>query len=222
LLARGELLLRRFGVLTREGVESAGVEGGFGQVYPLLRNLEEAGKIRRGYFIAAEGPDAIGANQFAWPGAESRLRNHRDPRPEQALTWLASSDPANAYGSVLAWPAHVDTRPARSVGSVVVLDDGRLLAWLSKDRSRICLYPSSNWATDASLPRLARLLVDQFELSGERAWLLEVIDTLPARELASGAGEPAHSAAQALVGALLGLGFRAGHAGLQKLREARA
>ena len=38
-------------------------------VYPVLRALEEAGRIRRGYFV-----DGLGAAQFALPGAVDRLR----------------------------------------------------------------------------------------------------------------------------------------------------
>ena len=62
-------LLDRHGVLTREAVMGEGVEGGFAGVYPVLRALEEAGRIRRGYFV-----DGLGAAQFALAGAIDRLR----------------------------------------------------------------------------------------------------------------------------------------------------
>ena len=65
-------LLERHGVVTRESVLGEGVPGGFAAVYPVLRAMEEAGKIRRGYFI-----EGLGAAQFALPGAVDRLRAER-------------------------------------------------------------------------------------------------------------------------------------------------
>ena len=62
-------MLERHGVLTREAVASEGLEGGFSAVYPVLRALEDAGRIRRGYFV-----DGLGAAQFALAGALDRLR----------------------------------------------------------------------------------------------------------------------------------------------------
>ena len=67
-------LLDRHGVLVRESVMAEGLEGGFSAVYPMLRALEEAGRIRRGYFVAG-----LGAAQFALAGALERLRAVREP-----------------------------------------------------------------------------------------------------------------------------------------------
>jgi ATP-dependent Lhr-like helicase len=63
-------LIERYGVLTREMVAAEGVVGSFSGLYPILKAMEEAGKIRRGYFVAG-----LGAAQFAAPGAEDRLRD---------------------------------------------------------------------------------------------------------------------------------------------------
>src|SRR5204862_2062370 len=41
-------LLERHGVLTREAVRGEGITGGFAGVYPVLKAMEEAGRIRRG------------------------------------------------------------------------------------------------------------------------------------------------------------------------------
>ena len=49
------------------------VPGGFGIVYPVLKGMEETGRIRRGYFVAG-----LGATQFAMPGALDLLRSMRD------------------------------------------------------------------------------------------------------------------------------------------------
>src|SRR5690606_9174580 len=77
LQATATQLLERHGVLTREAVKAEALPGGFGAVYPVLKAMEEAGRVRRGYFIAG-----LGATQFAVPGAEDRLRKHRDPEEE--------------------------------------------------------------------------------------------------------------------------------------------
>ena len=44
--------------------------GLFAALYPVLRAMEEAGRIRRGYFV-----DGLGGSQFALPGAVDRLRD---------------------------------------------------------------------------------------------------------------------------------------------------
>jgi len=93
-------LLARHGVLTREAVAAESVPGGFGIVYPVLKGLEEHGRIRRGYFVAG-----LGATQFAMPGALDLLRSMRDAPDEVEVAVLAATDPANPYGATLKWPA---------------------------------------------------------------------------------------------------------------------
>ena len=74
------VLLDRHGVLTRESVRGEGHPGGFAGVYPVLRAMEEAGRVRRGYFVAG-----LGGAQFALAGAVDRLRYRPDedaaPKP---------------------------------------------------------------------------------------------------------------------------------------------
>ena len=48
-----------------------GVPGGYAGVYPVLRAMEEAGRIRRGYFAAG-----VAATQFAMPAALTCLVVH--------------------------------------------------------------------------------------------------------------------------------------------------
>ena len=105
-------------MLTREAVRGEGQPGGFAAVYPVLRAMEEAGRIRRGYFVAG-----MGGAQFALPGAVDRLRSFRDPAPLGAppVLVLAATDPANAYGVALPWPVAAAKRAA---GAYVVLLDG--------------------------------------------------------------------------------------------------
>ncbi|HEY7923961.1 MAG TPA: crosslink repair DNA glycosylase YcaQ family protein, partial [Vicinamibacteria bacterium] len=134
LKALAEQLLKRHGVLTRDAVGFEAVPGGFPAIYPVLRALEEAGRIRRGYFVTG-----LGGLQFAEPGALEALRGARDPDPEapQAVV-LAAADPANPYGAALPWPKQPngdDARPAarlaRAARTHVVLVDGSLAATLS-------------------------------------------------------------------------------------------
>ena len=95
--ARALALLERQGVVTREGVLAEAVPGGFAAVYPVLRELEERGRVRRGYFV-----ERLGGAQFALPGAVERLRAARRPPSAEpdlaAILVLAAADPAQPYG----------------------------------------------------------------------------------------------------------------------------
>src|SRR5439155_2189476 len=72
--------------------------GGFGVIYPVLKGLEDNGRIRRGYFVAG-----LGATQFALPGAVDLLRSMRDAPDEVEVAVVAATDPANPYGATLKW-----------------------------------------------------------------------------------------------------------------------
>jgi ATP-dependent Lhr-like helicase len=69
-------------------------------VYPVLKALEDAGRLRRGYFIAG-----LGATQFALPGALDLLRSLKSAPDEPEVVQIAATDPANPYGAALRWPA---------------------------------------------------------------------------------------------------------------------
>jgi ATP-dependent helicase Lhr and Lhr-like helicase len=105
--ALAELLLERYGILTRELVLAEGVPGGFAALYPELCQLETLGVARRGYFV-----EGLGGAQFALPGAVERLRAQRAPEDAPPLV-LAATDPAQPYGAALAWPAR-QTAAART------------------------------------------------------------------------------------------------------------
>ena len=115
-------LLSRYGVLTREAVMSESIPGGFGACYPVLKAMEEAGRLRRGYFIAG-----LGATQFALPGALDLLRSLKDGAEAPEVVSMAATDPANPYGAALKWPAAPGRGPTRTVGATVVLVDGALV-----------------------------------------------------------------------------------------------
>jgi ATP-dependent Lhr-like helicase len=133
--AVAEGLLDRHGLVTRGTVLSERTTGGFAAAYQALSAFEEAGRVRRGYFVAG-----LGAAQFATPGAVDRLRSYsadptavssgraRDGEPGAVL--LAATDPANPFGAALPWPtpdpSHRGHRPGRKAGALVVLVDGEL------------------------------------------------------------------------------------------------
>ncbi|MGI8791937.1 MAG: Lhr family helicase [Acidimicrobiales bacterium] len=131
--ARAAALLERHGVLTREAVRGEGLPGGFAAVYPVLRAMEEAGRIRRGYFIAG-----LGGAQFALPGAVDRLRAAREPGidgSERGTIVLAATDPANPYGITVPWPDtpdDVSARPMRAAGAYVAMRDGQPVLWIER------------------------------------------------------------------------------------------
>jgi ATP-dependent Lhr-like helicase len=116
--ATAEVLLDRYGIVTRGSVAAEGVSGGFAGVYRVLAAAEESGRVRRGYFV-----EGLGAAQFATTGAVDRLRAQSRPLPAEPARFgagrqdssdspasavvLAACDPANPYGAALAWPARV-------------------------------------------------------------------------------------------------------------------
>lgn len=130
-LARADLLLDRYGVLTRGCLQVEDSTGGFSQLYRIYSAAEDRALVRRGYFI-----EGLGAAQFAAPATVDLLRSTADslsvPASPQGfgatqgfgasaytpqrtdtervygtftVTLLAATDPANPYGAALSWPA---------------------------------------------------------------------------------------------------------------------
>ena len=114
-----EVLLDRYGVVTRGAVAAERVPGGYAAVYKVLAAAEDAGRVPQG--LLRGGP---GAAQFAGAGAVDRLRAPSPPRREATSSAdrlhaqasrvadsadvrtlvLAAADPANPYGAA-PWPA---------------------------------------------------------------------------------------------------------------------
>lgn len=126
-------LLARHGLLTRDAVAFETASGGFSSLYPVLSALENQGRIRRGYFIAG-----LGGSQFADPGALDRLRALQETAIAERLpaVVLAAADPANPYGAALSWPKD-EARLARVPGAHVVLVDGNLSVYLSREQREL-------------------------------------------------------------------------------------
>jgi ATP-dependent Lhr-like helicase len=169
--ALAELLLERYGIVTRETVLAEGISGGFSALYPELTNLETLGTARRGYFV-----EGLGGAQFALPAAIERLRTMRSDEPAGALV-LAATDPANPYGATLAWPKRDDEsgrRPARVPGAYVITVDaqpvlyvergGRALLALRKPEEEDWLRPALEALAEAvKSGRVPRLGLERYD-----------------------------------------------------------
>ncbi len=162
-------LLERHGVVTRESVLGEGVPGGFAAVYPVLRAMEEAGKIRRGYFV-----EGLGAAQFALPGAVDRLRAERTPVDGPTVLVLAAADPANPYGATLAWPRA--RRLQRVSGAYLILVDGEPALYLERSRKGLVTLPAFEAVAPHALGALRRIT----ENAPRRELVLDQIDAEPA------------------------------------------
>ena len=194
--ALAELLLERYGVLTREQVLAEGVQGGFSALYPSLSELETLGVCRRGYFV-----EGLGGAQFALPGAVERLRATRGEDGPRARV-LAAVDPAQPYGAVLPWPRRerAGRRPARVAGAYVALVDAEPVLYLERGgRALLTLVddPQPPAGEPGRLEPALRALADAVRAGRIEAVSLERVDG------AAAIGSP-------LEPALVQLGFRQG------------
>ena len=181
--ALAQTLLARHGVVTREAAQAEEIAGGFSAVYPVLKAMEDAGRARRGYFVAG-----LGGAQFAVPGAEERLRSFREPgsnaaafgagSPAPQTLVLAATDPANPYGATLPWPEHDgDSRAQRAAGAQVVLHDGALIAWMGRgEHSLHSFLPADEPARAHAARALARALAGQVDGVRRKALLVARVD----------------------------------------------
>jgi ATP-dependent Lhr-like helicase len=172
--ARAEVLLDRYGIVTRGAVQAEGISGGFAAVYRVLAAFEDAGRCRRGYFV-----EGLGAAQFALPGAVDRLRSYgpqaagsaRDSDTARAVV-LAATDPANPYGSALRWPEREGHRPGRKAGALVVLVDGRLVLYVERGGKSLLSFENAAAADDdAPASDQLRAAVDALALAIRDGWL---------------------------------------------------
>jgi len=156
--ATAEMLLDRHGVVTRDAVLAEGVPGGFSGLYPVFTAMEDAGRVRRGYFI-----EGLGGAQFGHPGAADRLRSTNNT----GLVIMAAADPANPYGAAVPWPDHAVSRPARRAGAHVVLDNGALVAFVERGgRSALAFTEDAETfaaAVSAVAPRHRRMTLERVD-----------------------------------------------------------
>ncbi len=136
--------LERYGVVTRGAVMADSPEGGFAAAYRVLAELEQAGKVVRGYVV-----ESLGGSQFATSATIDHIRSFSDSTDDSA--WpsgvatgkpivLAAVDPANPYGTVVPWPEHPTARVSRAAGALVVLADGLCLAHLTRGGRNLTVF----------------------------------------------------------------------------------
>jgi ATP-dependent Lhr-like helicase len=171
LRAQAELMLERYGILTREMALAEGIPGGFSTLYPELSNLEVLGTARRGYFV-----EGLGGAQFALSGAVERLRAlPAEENGPDGFTVLAATDPASPWGSTLPWPKLESGRKAaRSAGAYVLARAGHPLLYVERGGKGILrLDPGleggelatalGTVAEEANAGRLGQLKIERFD-----------------------------------------------------------
>jgi ATP-dependent Lhr-like helicase len=186
--AQAELLLERYGIVTREHVLAEGVPGGFSSLYDSLAALETLGVCQRGYFV-----EGLGGAQFALSGAAERLRAQRDDDAAPPLV-LAATDPAQPYGAALKWPRREGRSPARQAGAYVVLAGAEPVVYVERGGKGLQVLCEDD---DARVAPALRALADAVERGRIRRLAVEKVNGEPV------VGSPWEES-------LLELGFRAG------------
>lgn len=170
-----EMLLERYGVVTRGAVVAENVPGGFALMYKVLGTFEDNGRCRRGHFV-----ESLGGAQFSTPHVVDRLRSYGDSLEGRhtgggALT-LAACDPANPYGAALPWPTRTDDgpahRPGRKAGGLVVLVDGELVLFVERGGRTVLTF-----SDDPGVLRTATAsLADTVKSGGVDKLVVEKVD----------------------------------------------
>ena len=128
-----DVLLNRYGLLTREMLTYETLPQGWGAIYRQLQMLEMRGQVRRGYFVRG-----LAGVQFALPEAIEALRawNADDVEEAETLVLVNACDPALVYGPAVsqqAMPA-ILSRLLRLPSNYVVLRRGEpVLAYAHGD-----------------------------------------------------------------------------------------
>jgi ATP-dependent Lhr-like helicase len=192
--ALAQQLLKRYGVLMREAAAAERLPGGFQSVYPVLRNMEESGRIRRGFFVAG-----VSATQFAVPAALEMLRSLRDDPEEPEVVRLSATDPANVYGTLLRWPeasnpvqdelardgqrtqTRAETLRARTAGTSVIQVNGALAAYLRVGNPAITVFLPDDEPGRSQVGKSLAAELRQMAVRGRRP-ALEPLDHAAVRE----------------------------------------
>lgn len=155
-LAQTGAWLTKYGIATRGALSLEQLPGGFAAAYRILRDLEAAGKLLRGYLV-----EGLGGSQFATTQTIDQLRDYStasDPLTAAPVV-LSAIDPANPYGAALDWPEVPGPKPSRSAGALVVIADGELLAYLSRGGRSISLLVPTDSDQQDTLTYVTKALV---------------------------------------------------------------
>jgi ATP-dependent Lhr-like helicase len=172
-------LLARYGIIVREAAAVESVPGGFSAIYPVLKAMEESGRIRRGYFVAG-----FGATQFGSAGALDLLRSNREEPDEPETVMLAATDSANPYGALLKWPA---PGLMRVPGASVILVNGLLGAYVGRGEKQLSVFLPEDEPMRGTVAReIARVLASLVTNGSRRATLISEINDAPASKSSLG------------------------------------
>lgn len=156
-LALAENMLDRFGVITRGAAIAEQIPGGFPALQPVLRGMEDAGRLLRGRFIAG-----MGAAQFADNPAIDRLRQlDAGKSVRHSPVVLSAVDPANPFGLTLPWPLSLTgAKPTRRAGAFAVIASGRVLLYLPPGGKELMTFDAQDSDEDlhAALVALGQAL----------------------------------------------------------------
>jgi ATP-dependent Lhr-like helicase len=144
-----EVLLNRYGIVTRDVAELEAVAGGFSSLYAALSVMEQNGRVRRGYFISG-----CGGAQFATPAAIEALRACKSFDIDAPPIILSAVDPANPYGSIIPWPSCEHSRCIRCAGAFVALHNGSILGYLAKGNNNLVIFTTGEKSDDANRARI--------------------------------------------------------------------
>lgn len=140
LLALIDVLLDRYGIIAQPLVDRENVPGGYSALYPVLKRLEEHGRLVRGMFVRG-----FGAAQFAERETVDALRHPLEERSHSVMA-LSVLDPANLAGTAIGWPAITANaaKPVRRAGSVVVLGAQGPMLYATVKSKRLTVFDSSD------------------------------------------------------------------------------
>ena len=141
--------LDRYGLLAPVLPEVRTLPGGFSALYQVCRRMEEAGQLTRGVIV-----DGFGGAQFAPREVIDQLRGYQDDdrnddgeggsgqRTAEPVV-MDVADPANLYGTALAWPTtsgDAGGRPVRRMGNLLVQNRGRALVYAAPKGHHLLVF----------------------------------------------------------------------------------
>ncbi len=141
-----QAILDRYGLLAPVLSEVRSLPGGFSALYQVCRRMEEAGQLTRGVIV-----DGFGGAQFAPREVIDQLRGFQEDeranddseqRPPEPVV-MDVTDPANLYGTALAWPTTSGDgsgRPIRHMGNLMVQNRGRALVYAAPKGHHLLVF----------------------------------------------------------------------------------
>ncbi len=142
-------VLDRYGLLAPVLPEVRTLPGGFSALYQVCRHMEEAGQLTRGVIV-----DGFGGAQFAPREVIDQLRGFQEDdrnddgeggseqRTAEPVV-MDVTDPANLYGTALAWPTtsgDAGGRPVRRMGNLLVQNRGRALVYAAPKGHHLLVF----------------------------------------------------------------------------------